>query len=141
MTDHTHAIALLRLMITDYFRYRHGARDIDVWQYALIERTPPVVSKHWWDHESRRLDIARLRSYIGAVRVLEQGDTKVTGCRDCPARVFVPGDRDTTDVVVCGIDGEESRRVDCWQPHGETSDPPGWCPLRSGLVTIRLEAK
>ncbi len=63
--DHTHAIEQLRWLIEHDFEERH--RNI------VFHRggTNGVLSKHWWDHESRRLDIARLRSYIGAVRVLE----------------------------------------------------------------------
>lgn len=71
--DHTRAITQLRLLINSVFVVRHEEMQSPGWQSPMGGLVvPPKVSHHWWDHPSRRLDIARLRSYIGAVRVLER---------------------------------------------------------------------
>ncbi len=66
--DHAHAITQLRWLIKHDFEERHGETTIH--RVGGGTKTS-VVSKHWWDHGIRQMDIARLRSYIGAVRVLE----------------------------------------------------------------------
>lgn len=134
MSDHAHAINMLRVLIANDFKYRHGVRDIDVWQYALTVRTPPVLSEHWWDHESRRLDIARLRSYIGAVRVMEHSedeahDVTTTGCEDCP---FLERDDFFGERRGCNVAFGSMPR---------TGPTPDWCPLRKGPMTIGLVTK
>ncbi len=84
MSDHIHAIARLRALIEGGFQGRRNATWADDQSW----------SQHWWKSRMGRQGVARLRSYIGAVRVLEQSETKVTGCADCPASVFVCGDED-----------------------------------------------
>lgn len=62
MDDFSHAVEQLRWLVEHDFAERHGiecsTRDGD--------------SNHWWESPSRRKDIARLRSYIVAVRRLEE---------------------------------------------------------------------
>lgn len=119
MSDHAHAIALLRRMTDGDFRDRRNATwdDDQSW------------SKCWWKSRMGRGYIARLRSYIGAVRVLEQREAKVTGCNDCPV---VNRDDWWGEPNGCNISDAHV------SPKGP---PPKSCPLRAGLVTIRLVTK
>ena len=69
--DHSHAIEQLRSLIEHDIADRHGEMRLPTRPYVPGEPLS-VVSKRWWDHPSRREDIARIRSYIGAVKALEK---------------------------------------------------------------------
>lgn len=60
MINLSHAIEQLRWLIEHDFAERHGTVYVN-----------GKASLHWWQEQSRRKDIARLRSYINGVRVLE----------------------------------------------------------------------
>ena len=57
------AIQQLRWLITEDFAERRGT--------VYLVHPEPVTITYWWEHEIRRQDIRRLRSYIAGVRVLE----------------------------------------------------------------------
>ncbi len=81
--DYSRAIEQLRYLIEHDFadrvgRSHHFAGGVFVTQ-----------SNHWWQHASRREDIAGLRSYIAAVKVLKaranHDAVNAPGFGKCPA--------------------------------------------------------
>ncbi len=57
----SHAITQLRWLVENDFAERHGS----------MTSTREGLSRHWWQSATRREDMAKLRSYINGIRVLE----------------------------------------------------------------------